>query len=275
MRICSLFLRLDVFTLVLAAASVRAQDGLERASSEARKTHNLLSSSLGLKFIAADFDNDPQPGGAVLLDAGKLEGRQQVFRVKLRIASGPDRELTFQSIETALTILALDVNQDGMLDLIVKQVFTHKRLQVWLNDGHGRFRPARVEDFPPWSEAPCCWKSSIEEPGCLILAIPSRTGNDHAAPMLRIQSFNSSSSHWRIWLASQQAQAGSLAFHSPRSPPSLPRRLRKLSRSKETNSRHTGEIMHVSSRKAVLDSGFVAFPTYGHAKYNRQYLGVN
>jgi hypothetical protein len=206
--------------LALAAPSVRAQDGLGRALSEAGKTHSLLSSSLGQKFVAADFDNDMRPDGAVLLDAGQLEGRQ-VFRIRLYISSGTDHELTFQSNETALTISALDVNQDGTPDLVVEQVFTHKRLQVWLNDGHGRFRQARVEDFPSFGEAPCHLKGPAGESCSLVLALPTRNGNDQAALVLQILRLNASSSNWRTRPSNQQAQSGSLAFHSPRSPPSF------------------------------------------------------
>jgi hypothetical protein len=42
----------------------------------------------------------------------------------------------------------LDVNGDGATDIVVEQPFTHKRLQVWLNDGRGGFRKVRSEDFP-------------------------------------------------------------------------------------------------------------------------------
>jgi hypothetical protein len=209
---------LTLIALALAASLVRAQDGLGRALSEAGKTDGLLTSSLGQRFVAADFDNDRRTDGAVLLDAGQLMGRQ-IFRIRLYIATGQDRELIFQSNETALAISALDVNQDGSPDLIVEQVFTHKRLQVWLNDGHGSFRQARVEDFPPFSEAPSRLKAPTGEPCTLVLALPSRTGN--AALLLRILRFDSSSSHWRAWPDHQLSRSGSLAFHSPRSPPSF------------------------------------------------------
>ncbi|MGA8741997.1 MAG: VCBS repeat-containing protein [Terracidiphilus sp.] len=188
--------------------------------SEAGKTRNLLSNSLGQKFVAADFDNDQRPDGAVLLDAGQLEGRE-LFRIRLYIAASQDRELTFQSNEKALAISAPDVNQDGLPDLVVEQVFTHKRLQVWLNDGHGRFRQVRVEDFPPSGEAPCRLKNPTGEPCGLVLALPSRSGNDHAALILQVLRFDSSSSLWRIQSTNRQTQFGSLAFHSPRSPPAF------------------------------------------------------
>jgi len=219
-RVPSPFLCLVLIALALAAPSVRAQDGLSRALSEAGNTQSLLSSSFGQKFVAADFDNDMRLDGAILIDAGQLEGRQ-VFRIRLYVSSDKVRELTFQSNDTALTISALDVNQDGTPDLIVEQVFTHKRLQVWLNDGHGRFRQARVEDFPSFGEAPCHLKGPAGESCSLVLALPTRIGNDQAALTQQILRFNFSSSNWRMRSGNQQAQSGSLAFHSPRSPPSF------------------------------------------------------
>jgi hypothetical protein len=171
-------------------------------------------------LVAADFDNDQRPDGAVLLDAGELEGRQ-LFRIRLHFTARQDCELTFQSNETALAISARDVNQDGVPDLVVEQVFTHKRLQVWLNDGHGSFRPARAEDFPAATDAPCHLRSPIAAQGCFILALPSRTGNDHSIQILEGVRYDSSSSHWRLRSELRQSQAGSLAFHSPRSPPAL------------------------------------------------------
>lgn len=173
-----------------------------------------------MKLVTADFDDDSRPDGAVLLDAEQLQGRQ-LFRIRLHITSGQDSELTFQSNETGLAISALDVNQDGVPDLVVEQVFTHKRLQVWLNDGHGRFRPARVEDFPLCADAPCRWKSPFEGQSCFVLALPTRTGNDQAIQLLRVLSFASSSSRWRVASEPRRIQCGSLAFHSPRSPPAL------------------------------------------------------
>lgn len=181
---------------------------------------NLLHSILGPRLVAADFDNDQRPDGAVLTEAGQFEGRQ-LFRVKLHFTLGQQNDLTFQSSETGLVMSALDVNQDGTPDLVVEQVFTHKRLQVWLNDGHGRFRPARVEDFPPVSEGPCRWQSPLQSQACLVLGLPSRVGLHYLVQSDKVTGYNSSSPDWRVCSEPPAAQSGSLAIHSPRSPPAL------------------------------------------------------
>jgi hypothetical protein len=207
-----------LIALAFTAPSAVAQDGLGGALSEAAKGRNLMPDSLGIKIATADFDSDQQPDGAVLLDEGQFEGRR-FFRIRLHFTAGQDNDLTFQSNETSLAISALDVNQDGVPDLVVEQIFTHKRLQVWLNDGHGRFRQARVEDFPPMSEAPCKWKAPIVEPSCLVLALPSRSEKNQAALLLQVLRFNSSSSHSRARPDYPQVETQSLALPSSRAPP--------------------------------------------------------
>ena len=170
------------------------------------------------RVAAADFDNDQRPDGAVLLSGEPFKGRR-VFRIRLHFTAGKDRDLTFQSNEASLAISALDVNQDGIPDLVVEQPLTRKRLMVWLNDGHGEFHQVRVEDFPPTSEAPCKWKVPIAEPGSLVLALPSRSEKNQAALLLQVLRFNSSSSHWRTCSDHPQNETDSLLFPSPRAPP--------------------------------------------------------
>jgi hypothetical protein len=210
---------IGLVALVLACPFVRAQDGLSGALVETGSARTLLHITLGQKLAAADFDNDQLPDGAVLLDAGEFLPGGQLFRIRLHLSAARDQDLIFQSNETGLTISALDVNQDGAPDLVVEQVLTRKRLGVWLNDGHGKFRPARVEDFPASADAPGSWKSPLEEQGYLVLALPSRTGCDSPINIAESQRYDSPSSNWRDRGNVRRTQTGSLASHSPRSPP--------------------------------------------------------
>ena len=218
MRLRSTILCISFIALAVVASSAKAQDGLDGALSEARDVRSLLPNSVELKLAAADFDNDQRPDGAVLQDGGPFEGRG-FFHIRLHFTAGKDRDLTFQSTETSLTISALDVNQDGIPDLVVEQIYTHKRLQIWLNDGHGEFHQARVQDFQFSSEAPCKWTASILQANWPVLGLPSRSENDQAASLLQILRFNSSSSHWRACPDHLQDVTDSSAFYSPRAPP--------------------------------------------------------
>ncbi len=208
---------MSLIALSLIASSAVAQNGLSGALSEAALRGNLMPHSIE-RVAAADFDNDQRPDGAVLLSGEPFKGRR-VFRIRLHFTAGKDRDLTFQSNEASLAISALDVNQDGIPDLVVEQPLTRKRLMVWLNDGHGEFHQVRVEDFPPTSEAPCKWKVPIAEPGSLVLALPSRSEKNQAALLLQVLRFNSSSSHWRTCSDHPQNETDSLLFPSPRAPP--------------------------------------------------------
>src|SRR6516165_2236476 len=152
--------RLSIAGLVLllfflCVPAMKAQDGLGGALSGSTKAAHAVPEFL-TQIAAADFDNDQKPDGAILLESG-LQNGKRFFRIELHLTADSNREITFSSAESELSISALDVNRDGIPDLIVEQAFTHKRLQVWLNDGHGRFRQARPEDFPAPSDAPFRW----------------------------------------------------------------------------------------------------------------------
>lgn len=133
--------------VVLAAHCLWAQDRVEGALTRGNLASPLnLSNSFGRTFAGADFDNDHKLDRAVLVDSGPLEG-QNSFRIDLHLSGGGNFELIFQSTEIALALTALDLNEDGAIDVVVEQALTHQRLYVWLNDGHGEFHRGRVEDF--------------------------------------------------------------------------------------------------------------------------------
>jgi hypothetical protein len=141
--------------LSLCVPAVKAQDGLHGALSRDAKTAHLLP-ELSSQIAAADFDNDQKPDGALLVETGVLNGTR-AFQIELHLTATKNIGITFSSAETGLAISALDVNQDGAPDIIVEKAFTHQRLQVFLNDGHGAFRKVRAEDYPsPDPSAPNC-----------------------------------------------------------------------------------------------------------------------
>jgi hypothetical protein len=140
----SLALNIVVAALALTA-SLWAQDGLEGALS---RTNVGSPVPFSQTLAAADFDGDNKPDGAILVDHDWLRSQSGFRTIELHFTGRGNTDLTFESNEATLAISALDVNKDGATDIVVEQPFTHKRLQVWLNDGRGGFRKGRVEDFP-------------------------------------------------------------------------------------------------------------------------------
>jgi hypothetical protein len=180
--------------LALAAPALRAQDGLGGAILRLGDTRGLLHQPFEQRLAAADFDKDEKPDGAVLIDTGLFHG-QKTFRIELHVTAGIDSDLTFELNDFAPAISALDVNQDGAPDIVVEQAFTHKRLYVWLNDGHGTFRKARIEDFPSTGrDGPYEFKSPALSQDCPTLYLPSKLGSELAIARAAAPSLNSSAS---------------------------------------------------------------------------------
>lgn len=222
MQLRSPFAKSFLLLIAFVAPCLLAQDGLRGALSHSVNSGEIGSSSLGSMLVAADFDNDQKPDGALLIDVGIL-GSQRMYRVELHLSAGESGDLAFAASDPALTISAQDVNQDGAPDLIVEQAFTHKRVQIWLNDGHGRFRQARVADFPAAPDAPCRWRAANPSETCPAVGLPSRFETHQAAQLFETLRLNSSSSRWRVRQQRHSLNGIISTSDSPRAPPmSLP-----------------------------------------------------
>jgi hypothetical protein len=182
MNLRSTISRIVLALLVLSAPSLWAQDGLRGAMSRLDAGTELLRDPLGQRLVAADFDQDQKPDGAVLLGGVHREG-EQAFRVELHVTAGQNQELTFASSETALSLSVLDVNHDGTPDIVVEQAFTHKRVEIWLNDGHGVFRVAKSEDYPVGTQSPLSWNVHVPPEESLFPYLPSRSGHESLIPL--------------------------------------------------------------------------------------------
>ncbi len=168
--------------VVLMTPSIWAQDGLRGAMSRFGTGTSLLHDPFGQRFVAADLDQDQKPDGAVLL-GGNLRDAPRAFRIELHVTAGEDRELTFDSADSFLSLSVRDVNYDGVPDIVVEQTFTHKRVQVWLNDGHGSFRVAKSEDYPSATESPIGWREVFPPQDYITLFLPTRPRSEHSAPV--------------------------------------------------------------------------------------------
>ena len=221
MKARPLGLKIVVAALALTASSLWAQDGLEGALARMSLTAPVSLGTLFSQTVAtADFDGDQKPDGAILLDHGGPRSPHSSRQIELHFTGRSNTILTFESIETALAISALDVNGDGATDIVVEHPLTHKRVRVWLNDGRGGFHEGRIEDFPSGSPSPGeRLASPAPQANCPALCLGPQRGSEPgsltAHPFLccffsdRNQALSSGSA----------IRANGVATSSPRAPP--------------------------------------------------------
>ena len=163
MRLTGLKASILLFLLTTCAPALEAQDGLRGALSRGSNEVQ-VAPGFGPQIAVADFDSDKKPDGAILIENGMLNGKRS-FRIELHVTADKNKTLTFSTAESGLSISALDVNQDGAPDIVVEKLLTHERLRVYLNDGHGSFRNAPIEDFPSPDSSSPYWKAWLIEDG--------------------------------------------------------------------------------------------------------------
>jgi hypothetical protein len=157
---CSLY---KIFTLILLFATagvLDAQEGLSDAFARLRTCWTPTNTLLGPSVAAADFNHDQHADGALLVHDHKR------FRIEIHLRSHRVSNISFASNLPALAMFALDVNRDGIPDLVIQDPFSRKRLFVWINDGHGGFHSALVDDY--------VWNSGVDSRSF----VPPRPGTD-------------------------------------------------------------------------------------------------
>lgn len=221
MKMRTFISRFVLAAMALIAPSLWAQDGLEGALSRLGATGSLLHEPFEQRLVAADFDHDQKPDAAVLLDTGQFDG-QETFRIELHVTASNNSELSFESDEPDLAITSSDINHDGAPDIVVQQTFTHRRLHVWLNDGHGAFRKARIEDFPSEDgESPYQFEAPSPAQDFPTLYLPSRPGSELASVRAASPSLGSFVSGQRIQPIASTRQTRVDDPNPSRGPPSL------------------------------------------------------
>jgi hypothetical protein len=137
---CRLYKAFALILLFAAAGVLNAQEGLSDAFARLNICSIPANIFLGPSVAAADFNHDKHADGALLIR------ERERFRIEVHLRSHRVSAISFASNLPALSILAFDVNGDGSPDLVVQDPFSRKRLFVWINDGHGAFHSASVDD---------------------------------------------------------------------------------------------------------------------------------
>lgn len=87
--------------------------------------------------VVADFDADQVPDVAIADRVDGIAGSH--YQIDVQLFEGPTQALSFVSTDGALSIAALDIDNDRDVDLIVTPVLSRKVIVTWLNDGTGHF----------------------------------------------------------------------------------------------------------------------------------------
>jgi len=171
--------RLVLAAIVLVATPVlRAQDGAEGAFARASQTAlpvEDLSRLSGSTVAVADFDGDNQQDGAVVLESGPFLTPGS-FQIELHFTGRNNAKIAFQSPEPDIMVDAFDIDHDGDFDIVIEQLLTCKRLQVWLNDGRGNFEKGRIEDLPSAVEPSRDRLMSSGRGDCPTISLPPQRG---------------------------------------------------------------------------------------------------
>ena len=206
-----------LFFAIFSVPEVRAQDGLRGGLSIGVKSASFANRST--QITAADFDNDQKPDAALLQEAGFLNG-ERTFRIEIHVTAGTNNAITFSSDEPSLAIAALDVNRDGAPDIVIEKAFTHERLKVYLNDGHGSFHKVRTEDYPSSDPMSPAWRVRLNQLPP-IFGLPVSRGLEIGGCRETSVFLRNLSSRLRIWCEGLVIQSAARAPSPSRAPPSI------------------------------------------------------
>ena len=103
----------------------------------------------GWSTAIADFDADKKPDFAIANKIG-TSSRGYEYSVELELSLEARQVFRFHSPDSALSITALDLDNDQDLDVVLTRTFNGEVVGVWLNNGYGHFSEDRnPHEFTP------------------------------------------------------------------------------------------------------------------------------
>jgi hypothetical protein len=96
--------------------------------------------------VIADFDADGAPDVAVANRTNPRGGSR--YEIEVQLSGSHAQVFVFDSVAGALTITALDIDNDHDADLVVTPFLSRDVVGVWLNDGTGHFDAGASDSFP-------------------------------------------------------------------------------------------------------------------------------
>jgi len=112
----------------------------------------------------ADLDGDNVPDLAIVSAKGRGPKGFQ-YQLELHLSARPAlSSLSITARERGLRIVARDVDGDGDLDLVITSALSLAPVEVWINDGHGRFTKGNPAAYPSsiWGEGLVIFSETAE-----------------------------------------------------------------------------------------------------------------
>jgi hypothetical protein len=101
----------------------------------------------GAYFAVADFDGDLKPDVVTVGVQRVMSPRNFRYAIRFELTARGTQSFGVTAPAGGLQIVALDVNGDHFLDLLVTSAWQHREVAVLLNDGQGNFTLAEPSDF--------------------------------------------------------------------------------------------------------------------------------
>jgi hypothetical protein len=138
------------YLIVVALVVVYAGVPRSAAAAERGKTQLSLGTA-GMPFAwstaVADLDSDHKLDFAVADRTGhNTEGYN--YRLKLALSREGNQTFQFRSLDSALNISIIDLDNDTDLDIVLTHALSGEIAGVWINNGSGAFHQGNAADFP-------------------------------------------------------------------------------------------------------------------------------
>jgi hypothetical protein len=127
---------IGVFAMTLGGNAAEAAQGTSGGAS-----------GFSPRFAIADFDGDRKPDLATV-QVVREEALDSFYSIRLQLSAGEESAIGIAGPRGGLELVALDVNGDDAIDLVVTTAMDSHFVAVLLNDGHGKFTLAKAGAFP-------------------------------------------------------------------------------------------------------------------------------
>ncbi len=132
----------------LTPADVRRDDHAAGPSNLSGFRLGTGAAPFGWSTAVADVDADGTPD-LVIVDRVQSRTEEYAYDLDVELSTAPAQHLRVAWPVDAVRVLIEDVDHDRDLDIVITRASTPDIVAIWLNDGAGRFSPARATAVVP------------------------------------------------------------------------------------------------------------------------------